>query len=74
MTHVHTSAKPIIDRKLILSQGEVVMNNIFTTDRGLYRIACVRYNNNIYMFKYRDGELLECKNLNTAKPIDRLRH
>lgn len=74
MNHTRTSAKPTIDRDVILTQGEIVMNNTFTTDRGNYRITCVRYNNNVYMFKYRDNELLECKNLSTAKPINRLRH
>jgi hypothetical protein len=44
--------------------GSLVKSNNFQTDRGMYRIDLYLWNDNVYFFKYRDGKLLECCNLN----------
>ena len=46
-----------------VSKGSVIKNQNFVTDRGVYQIVFVRYENNIYFFKYRNGQLVECCNL-----------
>lgn len=46
-----------------LEDGTNVKTSIFATDRGVYTINIRELNNDIYFFKYRDGELLECTNL-----------
>lgn len=50
-----------------LKKGDVVKNQAFETDKGVYQITLIRYNNDIYFFKYRNGKLMECSNLNRAK-------
>lgn len=49
-------------------KGSILLENRFKTEKGEYRIVISRYNSDIYFFKYRDGALLECQNLNTTKP------
>lgn len=49
-------------------KGSILLENRFKTEKGEYRIVISRYNSDIYFFKYRDGVLLECQNLNAAKP------
>ena len=48
--------------------GEILLDNTFETAKGRYQIIIRKFNSNIYFFKYRDGKLLECQNLNIAKP------
>lgn len=50
-----------------LKNGEVVKNQAFDTDKGVYQITLIRHKNDIYFFKYRDGKIVECSNLNKAK-------
>lgn len=50
-----------------LKNGEVVKNQSFETDKGVYQITLIRYKNDIYFFKYRNGKVVECSNLNKAK-------
>ncbi len=45
------------------SKGVVIKNQNFVTARGVYQIVFVRYKNDIYFFKYRNGQLVECCNL-----------
>ena len=45
------------------SKGVVIKNQNFVTARGVYQIVFVRYENNIYFFKHRNGQLVECCNL-----------
>ena len=47
------------------SKGTVIKNQNFVTDRGVYQIVFVRYENDIYFFKHRNGQLVECCNLST---------
>ena len=50
-----------------LENGEVVKNQAFETDKGVYHISLIRYKNEIYFFKYRNGKLVECNNLNKVE-------
>lgn len=43
--------------------GKQVKANTFDTPKGKYQIILKMYNDDIYFFKYRDNELLECANL-----------
>ena len=45
------------------SNGTVIKNQNFVTARGVYQIVFVRYENDIYFFKHRNGKLVECCNL-----------
>lgn len=47
------------------SEGVVIKNQNFVTARGVYQIVFVRYENDIYFFKHRNGKLVECCNLST---------
>ena len=47
--------------------GDIVKDQKFNTDRGVYRITLVRYMNDIYFYKFRDGKIVECNNLTRAK-------
>lgn len=46
------------------SRGPLIKSNSFDTPKGKYRIDLREYDGDIYFFKYRDGQLLECCNLN----------
>lgn len=46
------------------STGYLIKSNSFDTPKGRYRIDIREHQGNIYFFKYRDGDLLECCNLN----------
>ncbi len=48
--------------------GDLLLKNAFSTARGYYEILIKRYDGNLYFFKYRNEELLECQNLNKMKP------
>lgn len=50
------------------TNGFILMDNRFETEKGEYRITIKRHRSAIYFFKYRNGKLLECQNLSTAKP------
>ena len=45
------------------SKGVVIKNQNFVTARGVYQIVFVQYENDIYFFKHRNGQLVECCNL-----------
>ena len=45
------------------SNGIVIKNQNFVTTRGVYQIIFVRYENDIFFFKHRNGKLVECCNL-----------
>ena len=46
-----------------ISKGTVIKNQNFVTARGVYQIVFVRYENDIYFFKNRNGQVVECCNL-----------
>lgn len=48
--------------------GMTLIDNTFETPKGKYNIIISRYKNQFFFFKFRDGELMECRNLNTAMP------
>ena len=46
-----------------LISGRVVKSNTFETERGSYKIEIVAYKKDLYFFKYKEDELVECLNL-----------
>lgn len=46
-----------------LEDGTNIKTLIFATDKGVYTINLREWNGDIYFFKYRDGEIVECLNL-----------
>lgn len=50
------------------TKGRVLLDNRFETEKGKYQITIRRYNSDIYFFKYRNGNLLECQNLSKMNP------
>ena len=46
-----------------INEGVNLKTNICTTDRGVYTINIREHNNDIFFFKYLNGELVECMNL-----------
>lgn len=53
-----------------MKNGKLLKAQNFNTPKGNYRIAYINYKGDVYMFKTRDGEMLECGNLNKMKGID----
>ena len=49
------------------SEGVVIKNENFVTARGVSQIIFVRYENDIYFFKHRNGQLVECCNLSNLR-------
>ena len=52
-----------------LKYGVVIKDQSFNTERGCYRIVLMKHNLNVYFFKYLNGEIVECCNLNKKKPM-----
>lgn len=50
-----------------LENGDIVKVQVFKTDIGVYRITLIRYKGDVYFFKCRDEELVECINLSKVK-------
>lgn len=48
--------------------GMILIDNTFETSKGKYNIIISRYNNQFFFFKIRNGEIMECHNLNTIIP------
>lgn len=55
------------DFKEVLNRGEFVFCQRFDTMNGVYEIKIVRFWDNVYYFKYKNGKVVECNNLNTMK-------
>ena len=50
-----------------IKYGKVIKHQTFLTDRGGYQIVLVRYKNSVYFYKYLNGKIVECCNLNRKK-------
>lgn len=57
------------DSKMAMKKGTLLSVQNFETPRGNYRITHIRHDGDVFMFKTRDGELLECVNFNKAKGV-----
>lgn len=51
------------------NRGELVWDQFFETERGVYEILLKRYENDIYYFKYLNGKLVECGNASKMKAV-----
>lgn len=58
MLHIFTKA---------INHGKVVKTQSFETDKGVYKINLIRYDNDIYFVKYQDEKIVECCNLSKVK-------
>lgn len=58
MLHIFTKA---------INHGKVVKTQSFETDKGVYKINLIRYENDIYFVKYQDEKIVECCNLSKVK-------
>ena len=47
--------------------GVIVKIQTFETDKGVFFIELIRLNNDIYFFKYLNGNIVECSNLTKSK-------
>ena len=50
-------------------EGEIVKQQTFITEKGAYQLFMVRRENDIYFYKYLDGKMVECCNLNKAQGV-----
>lgn len=46
-----------------INNGEIVKIQDFDTNKGAYRLIIVVSDGNVYLYKYLDGEMVECCNL-----------
>ena len=51
------------------THGKLLKYQVFETERGKYLLSFRRYKGEIYFYKYLNGELTECVNLNKAKGV-----
>lgn len=58
MLHIFTKA---------INHGKVVKTQSFETDKGVYKINLIRFEDDIYFVKYRDEKIVECCNLSKVK-------
>lgn len=54
----------------LLRYGTILKVNNFSTDRGYYTIRLIKYENNIFFHKMKDGNLVELKNLSKGENKD----
>ena len=50
-----------------INRGRVVKTQSFETDKGVYKIDLIQFENDIYFVKYQDGKIVECCNLSKVK-------
>lgn len=49
--------------------GKIIKQQNFPTEKGVYTISLVRYNDNIYFYKQLNEKIVECCNLNKIKSM-----
>lgn len=49
-------------------RGDIIKTQNFETERGIYQLIFVNHDGAIFMYKHRNGELVECVNLSECKP------
>ena len=50
-----------------MTKGEFIKRQVFDTPKGTYRLAYLKYENDIFMFKYHNTKLVEACNLSNMK-------
>lgn len=48
--------------------GDVIKTQNFATERGAYQLVFVKYKGDVFMYKHRNNELVECCNLSKCGP------
>lgn len=76
MVQVHNGApknknegnKKIMERvslkEKMLKEGKFLIDNTFTTDRGIYRVRIILFEGNLFFHKMKNGEIVEVQNIN----------
>ena len=59
-----------VKSKDLLRYGVILKVNTFETSRGIYTIHLIKYENNIFFHKMKDGNLVELKNLSKGENKD----
>ena len=45
------------------TSGKLLKNQTFETEKGIYILSYIRYKNNVFMFKFLNGTMVEACNL-----------
>ena len=45
--------------------GEIVKTQNFVTNHGVYQLIFVKHKGDVFMYKHKNGELVECCNLSS---------
>lgn len=59
-----------VKSKDLLRYGNILKVNTFETVRGIYTIRLIKYEDNIFFHKMKDGNLVEIKNLSKGENKD----
>ena len=50
--------------RVSLKEGKFLIDNTFTTDRGIYRVRIILFGGNLFFHKMKNGEIVELQNIN----------
>ena len=50
-----------------INHGKVIKSQMFGTDKGIYKIDLIKFEDHIYFVKYKDDKVVECCNLNKTR-------
>ena len=56
-----------LNEKLLHYSDEIFVDNSFDTPRGHYRIRIIKYKNELYFHKMKNGTIVEIQNLSKMK-------
>lgn len=51
-------------KEKMLKEGKSLIDNTFTTDRGIYRVRIILLEGNLFFHKMKNGEIVEVQNIN----------
>lgn len=51
-------------KEKMLKEGKFLIDNTFTTDRGIYRVRIILFGGNLFFHKMKNGEIVEVQNIN----------
>nr|DAJ94273.1 MAG TPA: Herpesvirus glycoprotein H C-terminal domain [Caudoviricetes sp.] len=59
-----------VKSSVLLRYGEIVKMNTFETIRGVYTIRIIKYKNQLFFHKMKNGSVVEIKNLSKGEIKD----
>lgn len=51
-------------KEKMLKEGKYLIDNTFTTDRGIYRVRIILFGGNLFFHKMKNDEIVEVQNIN----------